>query len=443
MNDLNQGANFLTIYARKNGYEPQTILLIIQIIQIETDLTLFINGYSINDGDTIQVETDDLLNITVYYRNNETKEPLAGAIIDLVGRGQLNQTNDYYNITINAVDLEQGITILTIFAQLANYEPQTIQFFVKVVERSTKIQLFINSEDKTLEKIFDVTIGQMLNITIRYTDNQTGDYITGALVQLEGEGLTLNFTRDDILEQHYLILDTRDLGIGVKLFSIIAQANNFKIQPIDPRITVKRISATINLGSGGSQIETEVGKDILIQIYLNDTVFGGLILNATVTYRWAYGPGELEDPDNNGIYEATLENVPVGAFPLTITAFAGDDYDFDTVIITLVVNPSESQVGPDLSWLIYVLIGAIAGLTVVFSLYQTHFKYPPMVRKIRKLKKKVKKVKKTKPILVNKRDEIINNELQNQIKGIEYDVIQPEQVDKIEKALIVKEGGED
>ena len=431
-NDLNQGVNFLTIYARKNGYEPQTISLVIEIIQIETELILFIDGNPINDGETIQVETDDIINLTIYYRENETKQHISGAIVELVGRGLLNETINYYNTTINAADLDQGITVLSIFAQLVNYEPQSIQFFVKVVERATNIQIILNGVDKTLDPTFSLTIGQLLNITIKYTDNQTGDHITTGIVQLIGQGFTYNLTRDDILGQYNITLDTDDLGIGVKLYTIVAQANNYQIKTIDPRITVSRISAEIIPLLGESQIEAEVGDDVPLQIILNDTIFGADISGALVTYSWAYGPGELEGPDLDGVYEALLENVPVGIYPITINAFAGDNYDFESYVITLVVTRPETSPGPDLSWLVYVLVGAIAGLTIVFTLYQTHFKYPPMVRKIRKLKKNIKKVKKTKPILVSNRDEIIDAELQNQIQIIEYDLIQPEKVEKIE-----------
>ncbi len=440
--DLEQGVTVLTIYAQLDNYQIQSIQFLVEIVERATELLLFVDGAPITDGDTIEIEADDILNLTVYYSDNETKLHLPGATVDLVGRGLFNETNDYYNITINAANLDQGITILTIFAQLVNYRPQSFQFFVKVVERATDIQLFLNNEDKTLDPTFSLTIGQFLNITVKFTDNQTGNHITTAIVQIIGQGFTYNLTRDNLLGQYYIILDTEDLGIGVKLFSIVAQANNFQIKSIDPRITVSRILAEIRTYSGDAQIEAEIGDNILLQIILNDTVFGADITGALVTFNWAYGQGELLDLDGDGTYEYLLENVREGVHTITISAFAGDDYDFESYTLTLVVTAPTVTPGPNLSWLIYVLAGGIVGLVSIFTLYQTHFKYPPMVRKIRKLKKKVRKAKKTKPILVNKRDEIINNELQNQIKSIEYEVLQPEQVDKIEKTPY-KEGGEE
>ena len=93
----------------------------------------------------------------------------------------------------------------------------------------------------------------------------------------------------------------------------------------------------------------------------------------------------------------------------------------------------------DLSWLVYVLVGAILGLVSIFIAYQTHFKYPQLVRKIRKLKKSVKKGRKTKPILVSKREEIIQNNFIDHKKSLEQEIVQPEILDKMKNDSIKKE----
>ncbi|UCC20587.1 MAG: hypothetical protein JSV62_04680 [Promethearchaeota archaeon] len=73
--------------------------------------------------------------------------------------------------------------------------------------------------------------------------------------------------------------------------------------------------------------------------------------------------------------------------------------------------------GVDLSFLVIGLTAGIIGIFIAFSLYQFHFKYPPLVRKIRKLKKRVKRGKAKKLILVNKREDIIHDSL-NEKKNI-------------------------
>ncbi|MFX1462354.1 MAG: hypothetical protein ACFFBF_04825, partial [Promethearchaeota archaeon] len=75
----------------------------------------------------------------------------------------------------------------------------------------------------------------------------------------------------------------------------------------------------------------------------------------------------------------------------------------------------------------------------IFTLYQTHFKYPPMVRKIRKLKKKVQKTKKTKPILVKQREEIVKESIQSQTQFLHIDILQTGVFKQNDKLYLKKE----
>ncbi len=315
----------------------------------DTKLLLFLNGIPRNDGDTIKVEIDDVINVTVFFRDLENGTHIPNATVQLVGRANLSETNNqYYNITINTKDLEKGITILTIFAEKENYQPQSIQFFVIVVERESQLELFLDGVNMTLDPVIEVTIGTILNITVRFTDNQTGLHIPDALIQLIGEAIIVNFTENS--NQYSINLNTTILMIGVKLFTIIAHAPDYSINNINLRITVNRIIGTINRDDGGSQIEVYAGEDVLLKIILKDPQ-NNTIKSATVVYNWAYGQGLIFDPENDGIYEADLVNVPSGTYIITITAFAGDHYDFESYEITLIVMVAKSLtiISPDAS----------------------------------------------------------------------------------------------
>ncbi|MFX0020684.1 MAG: hypothetical protein ACFE9S_00040 [Candidatus Hermodarchaeota archaeon] len=112
-----------------------------------------------------------------------------------------------------------------------------------------------------------------------------------------------------------------------------------------------------------------------------------------------------------------------------------DDVSLD--ISYIIVEPDEPvSPGPDLSWLVYTLTGAIIGIVIVISLYQGHFKYPPTVRKIRKLKKKVKKSKTMKPIIVDQREELIRNNFEDQKTILSSELLQHQ---NNEKLIIKKE----
>ncbi|KKM63003.1 hypothetical protein LCGC14_1515910 [marine sediment metagenome] len=149
-------------------------------------------------------------------------------------------------------------------------------------------------------------------------------------------------------------------------------------------------------------------------------------------YSWEFGHEELRDLDNNGVYEVNFPNIPEGNFIIIITASAGSEYNFEPFEITLIVSNPEVGPGLDLSWLVFVLIGGIVGLVSIFTLYQTHFKYPPMVRKIKKLRKKISKGKTTKSILVKMREDIIDCSLQDSLQLLKLEEIKSDKFSKPE-----------
>jgi len=409
-NVLENGINILTIFAQFEGYKTQRIQFFINVEERNTNLFLYIDSLPKNQGESFKVEANEQINITVNYEDVLTSNSLNGANIELLGFGILIQTGMYYNITINSNSLEKGVNVLTIFAQLPNYQAISIQFIIEVVDRATQLQLLLNGEDVTLDPVFEIPIESLVNITVKYLDNQTGIGIPTALLQLIGEDLYQNLTENLLSNQYSIIINTSILLIGVKLFTIVASAPNYQINTIDLRITVKRVSTSIDTVSGLNHIEINPNEDFLIYIVLNNTDFGGRITNATVTYRWDNGQGLLTDTDNDGIYEATLNNVPAGSYRIYINAYAGENYDFrdDFEIILNVVATTV----PDITIIIISLAAGVVGLSVGFVLYQTHFKYPPKVRMMRKIRKKIGKGKKLKPLTVNTRDNIITSEME-------------------------------
>jgi hypothetical protein len=404
VSQLGLGTRLLTINALKDNYESSNYQFLVKVIERETELQLFLNGFQKNANSSTTIEIDQNINVSIFYNDNITKNHLSGASVNLLGIGVLNESFNHYNITLDSNNLEKGTNILTILAQIDNYRSKSIQFYIEVVDVSTRLQILLNNEDKTIDPVIELPIGAILNITVNYLQNQTGLPINNSLVQMIGEGISPYLTEDPILKHFYIIFNTSSLGLGIKLFSIIAQATNYQIQPIDIRITINRISTTIRTESGESYIDAHSGDNVPLNVILNNTDFGGMINGASVTYRWDRGQGELTDQDSNGIYESVLNNVPAGTYVIFITAFAGDDFEFETYEITLSVTQTP---GVNLTWLIIGLTGGIVSLAIAITLYQTHFKYPPMVRKIRKLRKSIKKGRKVKSLILKDRERIL------------------------------------
>ncbi|MBA7637905.1 hypothetical protein ES703_45554 [subsurface metagenome] len=386
-----------------------------------SEIRMLINGFK--HTETIKLSTADTTfkeaiseGFDITYLIDEDKNINLSIQVYIADDFELNRS---ISISIDNVSLEVSYTLI-----FADYQ--------------TNLQLFLNGDDKTLSPSIELPIGQNLTVTVKYT-NQTGGHIPGADIQLTGVGIIE--TLDENANNYSITINaTQKLSLGTNYLNIEAKKTNYETQPINPTINIRKIIGEIRTVSGVATINIDVGQNALLEIMLNDTDNDELIKGAIVTYTWDRDSIPRVLTETNGIYEGEIVNPPEGLYIITISVFAGEDYEFEDLPITLNVGAYVPGAQPDLGWLIYVLIGAMIGLVVVFTLYQTHFKYPPMVRKIRKLKKNVKKAKKTKPILVNKRDELIETSIQNQKSILEFEPIEPEKKGMIDKIPLDKEG---
>ncbi len=392
--DLGVGVKFLTISAKTDNYTLASEVLTLIVNEKKTELLLFLNGSQYYNGDTIQLEVTDTLNITVNYLDNLTKGYLSGADVDIIDKGYMteNALLEHYNITIHIIDLNSTLNRIVIRAQLTNYETALIEFFIQIIERGSTGALFINKLNKTADPYIDLTIGSLLNITIKYSDIRTENHISGAIVQLNGD-LTGFLSEFIALEQYSIIINTSDLGVGLNIFTIIAEKPNFELFLIQKLyVSVDRIRTNITTADGVSNIVIEPGESVNLRIEIINLDFGGTVKGATVTYRWARGEGFLTDDDNDGIYTVTLTGIPEGSFALTINAYKGEEYDFTSYEIVISASIPKEDL---LLFQLLSLIGGIAAVALVtyLYLYQKIFKFPKPVRKVRKYNKTLRKTK--------------------------------------------------
>ena len=190
-NDLNQGINVLTILCTKDNFQSQTIQFVIDIQERVTYLRLFIEGLEIFDSDTYISQFDEILNITILYRDSTTDAHLTGANVDLLGIGNFSKSGTQYNYSLNTNDLAEGINALTIISIKDNYQSKTIQFFINVQERATELRLFIDEIERFDLDTIDNQFDEYINITVSYRDTLRDAHLTGASVDLLGIG---NFT---------------------------------------------------------------------------------------------------------------------------------------------------------------------------------------------------------------------------------------------------------
>ncbi|MEJ2295560.1 MAG: hypothetical protein P8Y23_12460, partial [Candidatus Lokiarchaeota archaeon] len=80
-NSLQQGINFLTIFAQKANYESRSLIFTIEVKQKNSTLKLFIDDADLTDSKYIATEIDKVLNITVFFTVPDDGNHISGANI--------------------------------------------------------------------------------------------------------------------------------------------------------------------------------------------------------------------------------------------------------------------------------------------------------------------------------------------------------------------------
>jgi len=389
--DLGLGGKFLTISAQKDNYTSLSEDVNIIVNERATKLELFINGTQKLENEKFVAHVGEIINITVKFKDFLNDTHLNDANVTLLGKGNLTEelSLEHYNTTLYANNFTRRINVFTVLAYKEGYEVNTIVFIIEIVERITDIEILINGNNA---QFIEIPIGSYINITVKYLDNQTKEHINNATVQLYGEGFDLNLTEGFAIKKYTYIIDKDALDIGDRFLTIFANKSLYQSHSPSLRITIRRVQIELDTGLPENTLNIHPGESYTLKIELNNNDFAGKVIGAQVKYTWEFGQGELLDSDGDGIYEVTFENVPDGVFDVSITVFAGDNYEYIRYEFTInSIRPAEEVL------LIQILIiGAISATLAVtgyFIAYQKVLKYPKPVRKIRKFKNNIKSKK--------------------------------------------------
>ena len=300
--ELGQGVKFLTINADRINYSIATEVVKLNIIERKSNLTLFINGTSYLEGMKYQAELGEYINITIKYIDNETSNHISGAAVDLVDEDSLSEQVALlqYNITLLSKNLGQGVNLFTLIAQKQNYQTQTINFFIEIIESNTTLELFLEGQNKTVEQSIEVIIGDTVNVTILYKD-EANTFIPNATVQISGEGVSLtNLTQNILLEQYNITINTNSLGKGVNILTLTAGKTNYQQHTIKIKIVIS-------------------DKPTGFQLFLNqenktrDTYYE-LSLGKTLNVTLFYFDNETKAHLDNSIIQIKYEGITLGNF---------------------------------------------------------------------------------------------------------------------------------
>jgi len=301
-------------------------------------------------------------------------------------------------------------------------------FYVEIADLANSYSFRV-AEYKT--RTLGQNIGPILSMTDTLMQNVSeNDLITAINLALEKDPDHSNFTiilgidiycEDNIGtgggdedRWNYLIIKTCDLTFSYQKridkftsLSINQESNSISGE------NIQIINANINFNYSIDQAwPTNLSTFSEIRILINNNTYKDTLLlsSASTTYQ----PAKL------GGFEVTSLIVKDVNITTSIQIFLANSFDLDKNItifiddvyfyISYIILKPEVNIFP-------LVIGLSTGIVVLitgFILYQVHFKYPKMVRKVKKLNKKIKKGKKLKPIELNTRDLIIKNNISKQ-----------------------------
>ncbi|NVM38539.1 MAG: hypothetical protein HWN81_23315, partial [Candidatus Lokiarchaeota archaeon] len=395
------------------------ISYIVEFPDYQTGIEVYFNGINKTDNPLFQIPAKADLNITIKYPDNYSIH-IPQAVVQLTGNITISLEEDeiygQYTVIINTENLPIGEIYFNMLAHRINYEAQRRSALLVVSKINTEnVQLFLDGEDKTSFPFLNIPLHKLLNITVKYKET-TGEHISGATVQLVGEGVFENLNESLEFEQYSVIVNTTlKFKLGINNLLINAEKNRYQEKSINPIITVRKINTQIIPTSGSNNINIRPGESATISVSINNLDYNKVIKGLIVTYTWEYGEGLLTDDNNDGIYEEIFENVPVGTHSVNISAYGSDNYNFESYEIIISAFRPKQDILP---YQILLIIGIIASVIVGGYLYayQRILKYPKQVRKVRKYRKTLNK-KQAPNLNIKTREKSFNSEYKKELKS--------------------------
>lgn len=332
--DLDLGINTLVIEASKNNYETQEFTRTLTIRKINAGI------FRVNGPKNLNISTGDDLYLEVNVTDTDNNELIKNATVTYIGgfgSGVLLDSNNdgiyngtiyeipegYFNIEINAFGLDD-YSFQKYIMIINSTTPPTI---------NTTYTLKINNIELTEGELFEYPIGTNLTLILEYR-NGTNHHLSNASVTIRGDYIG-SFEENVTGEYYYHIINTtQDLDLGDNILNFKASIAQHEPQEFTNTIRLRKINTEIK-NQDGKNIQIFTGNDLELNIILNDTDNNETIKGATVTFTGDFGSGVLTDPDNNGIYNITINNIQDDGFIYINWTKPEGYYDFSTETINV------------------------------------------------------------------------------------------------------------
>ncbi len=326
---------------------------------------------------------------------------------------QYKGNGNYTIVGDSSSRLPNRLYTLLVQVDAAGFISKSTAFSVFVVPRETVLSsVLINGGNVTLTKSIDLAVTSDLNFAVKWWDLGSWSLVDSATIQIVGIGsTTYDFSR--VGNEYQCFIPGTVLNLGIHYITIAATRANFTDSTMALEIRLHRITPSFRTKENSNSYSINTEDSFTLGIYVDNVDFGGIITGCTVEYSWSEGSGVLTETAGIGYYSTNIGNLKVGTWEFNIRVYIGPNYEYKEYTITVSVAPVEGLP----PWVLYLTIGALAGVMVGIFSYVFYFRFPPSVRQARALKRNVKKGG-TRPVIVKAIDTLLAEEYMNQTQGL-------------------------
>lgn len=336
----------LQLYIADDFILNESITVSVDEVILEVTFTVTVRTDKI---DTILVTTGSLVRfvtwnesfqIEINYTDVSTGLGITGAnfSVDWVDSNVTQEDGDgIYTIICNNTNTISGQTyFIDITVEDFGYLQNSLQVEVRVDERETEVEIFMDGTNMTLPPVIELPITSILNVTATYFDSSYSAPIDSATFSLYGIGVS-SFNYSVIGFTHQFLIDTEKLGLGTKEITLVAEKFNYV--EISTLLSIKIVPIQTNLTTIGNIQSTIVTWDekFFIDVNYVELESGTEILNANFTANWIGGTPDIQEL-SPGIYRITCESNNTVSGLIYALEISVDDYLYEYNSLQVDVN---------------------------------------------------------------------------------------------------------
>lgn len=311
-------------------YDSASLLIQIQVIGRLTNLNISINDKDYTSSPVFETIIGEPLNISAFYISDDVNienanTSLFGSILTS-SMYTYSSEADHYEYQIDSWELGIGTHILTLIISKENFESQSLQIRITLLERETHLALSIEKQDLLINPIYNVQYNQNFNITVGYIDQLTATHITNAIIGISGPPSGSSLI-DELPDGYLIRINTSKFSLGEHYLTVSAGLDKYQNKQylitlnVDTRATYMNVSIKDSNVSLPSEIEYAITSNFTICAGFYDNATNSLITNPQFQVQ-GLSTELLNISLDSGILNIYFDTLSIGLgfYPITISA---------------------------------------------------------------------------------------------------------------------------